>query len=117
MGVYTKHDLSGSTDGKQISVAKTGTPGTLIHTATGVADAYDEIWLEATNTANGDRILSIQWGGVTADDQMDLKLKKGDKGYIRVVDGNILANSLIVRAFGSGADDIKIVGYVNRITV
>ncbi len=54
---------------------------------------------------------------MTADDQMDLKLKKGDKGYIRVVDGNILANSLIVRAFGSGADDIKIVGYVNRITV
>ena len=116
MGEYTKHDLSGSTDGRQISIAATGTPGTLIHTATGAAGYYDEIWLEATNTAGGDRVLSIQWGGVTANDLMEIKLKKGDKGYIRIIDGNILANSLILGAFGSSANDIKVVGYVNRIS-
>ena len=41
----TKTLLSGSTNGRQIKVAATATPGTTIHTATNTAGQMDEVWL------------------------------------------------------------------------
>jgi hypothetical protein len=112
---YTKHTLSASTDGRPVAVAATASPGTLIHTATAVADEYDELWVYAVNTANGDSTLTLEWGGTSASDAVPIKLKKGDRGPILVARG-IFENGLLLRAFvPGGANDVNIFGWVNRI--
>lgn len=114
MAIFTKQLLSGSTDGRQISVAANATPGTLIHTAD--ATALDEIWLWAVNTDGSQVDLTVEFGGVTdPDDLIEVGLGAGE-GLILVVPGWVLTNGLIVRAFASVADVVNIGGYVNRVT-
>lgn len=118
LGDMTKEILSGSTDGRQILVVATGTPGTLIHTAD--ADERDEIWIWAENHDTSDRDLTIEWGGVTdpndlTETQLPLQFTNLKEGKILIIPGWILQNGLIVRAFGSAASIITIQGYVNRI--
>ncbi len=113
MAVFTKVLLSGSTDGRPIDVVATATPGTLIHTAD--ATDTDEIWIYAVNTSGADRDLTIEFGGVTAADLITVKVES-DAGLVLIVPGLPLTNSLVVRAFGSIASDMNIVGFVNRIT-
>lgn len=116
MATYAKQKLSGSTDGKQIKVAATATPGTTIHTAvTGTSD-YDEIWIWAYNhhTANVD--LTIEWGGTTSPDNLIQITIPFKQGRFLVIDGLVLQNGLLVRAFAGTANVIMIDGFVNRIT-
>jgi len=115
MAVLSKEKLSGSTDGKQIKVAATATPGTLIHTAVSGTTDLDEIWLYAYNhhTANVD--LTIEWGGVASPDDLVQITIPFKAGRFLVVDGKLLQNGLIVRAFASVANVVMIDGFVNRI--
>lgn len=106
--------LSGSTDGRLIDVTATGTPGTLLHTAH--ATDEDEIWLYASNTTTGNVDLTIEWGGVTAADLIEVEIEKKPRGLILVVPGGQLTNSLVVRAFTGSASQIHIMGWVHRIT-
>jgi hypothetical protein len=105
--------LSGSTDGKQIKVAASATPGTTIHTAH--ATALDEIWLWASNPdATTPYDLTIEWGGTSSpDDQKVFTIPP--KFDVPIVKGLLLTNSLVVKAFGSSANKICISGFVNRI--
>ena len=114
---YTPRLLSGSTNGRPIKVAQTATAGTLIHTAvTGTSD-IDTITLDACNTSAGAVLLTIEWGGVSApDDTMEVSLP-ADSGWVRVVSGLRLQNSLVVRAFAASANVIIINGFVNRYAV
>lgn len=116
MAIFTKRPLSGSTDGRQIKIAATATPGTLLHTAVaGIVD-MDEIWLYATNNHTSNLALTIQWGGTTNPDdylQMTIPSKTGD--YL-IIPGRVLRNGLAVRAFAQTANLICISGWVNRIT-
>jgi hypothetical protein len=109
----SKEFLSGSTNGRPIKIVQTATAGTLIHTAH--ATAKDELWLYAVSTQGNDVTLTIEFGGVTSpDDLIVVKLKK-DVGLILVVPGVSQSNSQVVRAFASAANEVNIVGYVNRI--
>ena len=65
---FTKEFLSGSNNGRPIKVAAAVTPGTLIHTADN--SAKDEIWLYAVNNDTADRLLTIEFGGVTDPDDL-----------------------------------------------
>jgi hypothetical protein len=114
MATYTKVLLSSSTNGKGIKVAATASAGTNIHTAH--ATSYDEIWIYAYNSHTADVDLTIEFGGTTApDDNIVITLPvKG--GRLCVIDGQILTNSLVVKAFASSANKVIITGYVNRIT-
>ena len=119
MATITKHLLSGSTDGKQIKVAATATPGTAIHTAH--ATALDEVWLWADNDDVADILLTIEWGGVTDVDNTIKKTIKGrgnpgQDGKVLVVACELLTNSLLIKAFAGTTNKIKLSGYVNRIT-
>ena len=115
MATFSKVFLSGgSADGRGIKVAATATPGTTIHTAH--ATAKDEIWLFANNSDTVDRLLTIEFGGTTAPDdliQLTVPLKTG---LNQVTVGNILSNSQVVRAFAASPNVISIFGFVNRIT-
>lgn len=109
----TKQLLSGSTDGKQIKVAASATPGTTIHTAN--ATAKDEIWLWASNPDTTDYDLTLEWGGTSNPDDLK-KVNVPAKSVIPLVSGEILTNSLVVKAFGSTGNKVLISGFVNRIT-
>jgi hypothetical protein len=116
MASFSKLKLSGSVDGKGIKVAAAATPGTVIHTAVvGVAD-LDEIMLWVVNMDVVDRILTLEWGGVTVPDntiQLTIPFKAG---LFAIVPGILLQNTLIVRAFGDAANVLVLYGHVNRIT-
>lgn len=117
MASFTKKELSGSTDGRQIKVAATSSPGTTIHTAvastsTGV---YDEIWLYATNSDTTDRKLTIQFGGTTSPDDEVEQVIPAEGGKIFVIPGEILQNALVVKAFCASANVVMIGGWINAI--
>lgn len=118
MATYSKLTLSGSTDGRPIKVAATGTPGTTIHTASSTATTYDEMWLYAQNTDTTARKLTIEFGGTTSpDDLLEITIP-AEAGLTLVVPGIPLkgnATPLVVRAFAASANLVTISGYVNRI--
>ena len=119
MATFSKITLSGSTDGRAIKVAQTATAGTTIHTGSATATTYDEVWLYAMNTDTTDRKLTIEWGGVSAPDDLIEFTVKAESGLYLVVPGLVLkgnATPLVVRAFAATADVVTILGYVNRIT-
>ena len=114
MATFSKLKLSGSTDGKQIKVAATATAGTTIHTSH--ATALDEVWLFAVNSDTTARKLTIEWGETTAPDGLIEVTIPAESGYLLVVPGLILTNSLVVKAFAGTANVLLVNGYVNRIT-
>lgn len=113
MATFSKLKLSGSTDGKQIKVAATATAGTTIHTAH--ATALDEVWLWAVNSSTSAVKLTIEWGEATAPDGNIEVTVPAESGYMLVVPGMVLTNSLVVKAFAGTANVILLNGYVNRI--
>lgn len=118
MATFAKNILSGSTDGKQILVAATATPGTTIHTGPSTTTQFDEVWLYAVNTSATDVKLTIEWGGTTApNDHIEFTVK-AENGLYLIVPGLILkgnATPLVVRAFAGTTNVLAISGYTNRI--
>ncbi len=111
---FSKVKLSGSTDGKQIKVVATATAGTTIHTAS--ATALDEIWIWSVNSSSSAVKLTIEWGEATAPDGNVEVTIPAESGYMLVIPGMVLTNSLVVKAFAATTNVILINGYVNRIT-
>jgi len=115
MATYSKVFLSESVNGKAITVPAEGTPGTLIHTAQSGTAGMDEVWLYATNSEAATVRLTVEFGGTTAAENIELDIP-GESGLILVCPGLVLNNSLEVRAFSAVLNVIHISGYVNRIT-
>lgn len=115
---FQKIELSGSTDGRMIKVAATGTPGTAVHTATSSTSAgvYDEIWLYAVNSDSTARKLTIEYGGVASPDDLIEQTIPAESGLVLILPGFILQNSLLVKAFCATANVVMVGGWVNRIT-
>jgi len=114
----TKTELTGAANGLGIKVAATSSPGTTIHTAnapTGVNN-YDEVWLQCYNSDTVARELVLQWGGTTSPDN-DIKVTIQPKtGLVWVVQGLILNNSLLIKAYCTTTNVLVLSGFVNRIT-
>ena len=117
MATYSKNLLSGSTNGKNISVTGNATGSAVtVHTAISGTSNLDEIWLYATNTSAAAVVLTVEFGGTTdQDDYIELELA-ADSGMTLIIPGLLLQNSLLVKAWAASADVININGYVNRIT-
>lgn len=111
---FTKVALSGGTNGRNVKVAATATPGTLIHTAH--ATSLDEIYLWAQNSDPTDRKLTIEFGGTTAPDDLIEVTIPAEAGPIEVIPGWILTGGVVVRAFAASANLVLINGFVNRIS-
>lgn len=111
---FTKVKLSGSTDGKQISITATASAGTTIHTAH--ATNLDEIWLWATNTSAVPVKLTIEYGGTTTADLIEQFIQP-ESGLVLLVPGSSpLTNSLVVAAFADTTAVVNVQGFVNRIS-
>jgi hypothetical protein len=116
MATYSKQKLSHNTNGMNIKVSQTATAGNDIHTATSATgDNWDEVWLYACNTHSAAVVLTIEWGGVAADDKTEIELA-ADSGWVLVVPGLLLQNSKVVQAFAATTNVVNINGFVNRIT-
>lgn len=116
MATYTKNPLSGSTNGKQIKVTAT-TNGTAItlHTAVSGTASWDEIWLYVYNDDSISRNLTLLWGGTTEPDNKMFFVVPSQSGRMLCVDGALLQNGLIVKAYASAANVLIIDGFVNNI--
>lgn len=114
MATYSKLKLSGSTDGRGIAVAATASTGTTIHTAVTGTSSYDEVWIYAVNTDSTARKLTIEFGGTTTADLVELTIQP-EAGPILVIPGWVLHNAKVVTAFAASASVINLNGFVNRI--
>lgn len=116
MSTYSKVVLSGSTDGRFISVAATAIgSGTTIHTAQASATTPDLVTLFGTNSGTAPLVLTLGWGSTAAPDLIVQTLNP-NTGLTLLVADLPLRNSLIVKAACPTASTIFIAGYVNRIT-
>ena len=114
MATFSKVQLSGGTTGKNIKVVATASAGTTIHTAH--ATAIDEVWLWACNSDTTDRKLTIEFGGTTSpDDTVEMTIP-AESGWILVIPGHTLTNSLVVKAFAATANVVIVNGFINRVT-
>ena len=119
MATFSKIALSGSTDGRMIKVAATSTAGTTIHTGSATATTFDEIWLYAVNSDTSARKLTIEWGGVSAPDDLIEFTVPAESGLYLITAGLVIkgnATPLLVRAFCATSNVVMIAGFVNRIT-
>ena len=118
MATYSRLLLSGSTNGRNIPVAATATPGTTIHTAVSGTASFDEVYAWAANVTGAPVTLTVQWGGTT--DPGDHLVKSytipAYSPPVPIVTGQVLNNGLLFRAFCSVASAINISGFVNRIS-
>jgi hypothetical protein len=118
---FTKVFLSGSANGKMVSVSGSMSPGTIIHTAVSGSTEIDEIWLQPTNGSDIDILLTMQWGGLSDADKIVATIQP-QSGLNQVIPGWPLNNGLIVRAYATtisgcpAAGAINIGGFVNRVT-
>lgn len=117
MATYSRKLLSGSTSGRPIKVAATATPGTTAHTAVAGADAFDEVYIWATNTDSSTRTLTVEFGGTTDPDDLIVKTfaLPANSPPIPIVTGQVLNGGLLVKAFASVANVVLLTGFVNRI--
>jgi hypothetical protein len=120
MATFSQVQLSGSTQGKNIKVAATSTPGTAIH-ATGISGTIlDTPELYATNTSTSPVELTLECGGTASPD--DLKIvtippKSGDYLILKGVPySGTGAAALTIRAFAGTGNVINISGGVTRMT-
>lgn len=116
---FVKTKLSGSTSGMPIKIVATATPGTTLHTARALtgAEQWDELWIAFTNTNTVAVDLTVEYGGVTDPDNLIVKaLSLPPRSAPRfLLDGYVLQNGLLVRAFASVANVILAEGWVHQI--
>ena len=116
MSAFNKVILSAGADGVGVLVAATSTAGTTIHTAITGTTHIDEVWLWAVNTDTSAILLTIEFGGAAAVNQIPYTVPAQD-GLHLVVPGLPLQDggSRTVAAFAGTTNKISLQGYVNRI--
>ena len=117
MATFSRHILSGSTNGRGIPVlGATTSGGQLIHTAyTATGSAGDEIWLYAVQYGTTTGVtLTLRHGGATSADQIAITMAPG-AGAVPLCPGFMLNGALESRAFASASNEISIHGWVNRV--
>lgn len=115
MDTFTKTKLSGSTDGRQIKVVATTTPGTTIHTGVSGTSDYDEVWIYATNNHTSTLNLTIEWGGTTSPDDLIQMSIPAKTGLYLLIPGLVVQNGVVIKAYAASANLISVSGWVNRI--
>lgn len=115
MAIFSKLIPSGSTSGKPIKIAVTGATGTTFHTAVAGSTSFDEIWLYLFNSDTVARLVTIEFGGVSAPDQNIILTVQPKVGLVCAVPGLILNGAMVVTAFADSANVVTMSGFVNRI--
>jgi hypothetical protein len=116
MATFSRHILSGSTNGRGIPVlGATTSGGVLVHTAQTATGGSDEVWLYAVQygTTTG-QTLTVRHGGATSADEIKIPMQP-QIGAEEVMRGFVLNGGLEVRAFCTTSNELSIHGWVNRV--
>ena len=120
MSPITREFLTEGANGAFVNVTASGSPGTLIHTATNTGGEKDELWLWGVNNAAPTADVVIEWAGtddVTDIQQVGIPPANGDQLLIA---GKTIAGGLEVRAYTTHAvatvSGLNVGGHVNRIS-
>lgn len=107
--------LSGSTNGRPISIAATSSPGTLIHQSINQAgiNIGHQLHLHAINSDSSDHILTLQLGGVTATDDLSIVIKANSQVQEILNGNNLFQNGVVIRGYADSANKILVYGYIN----
>jgi len=111
--LITKEYFSSSIAGRGINIVATASPGSLIHKTT--ANAFDEVWLWASNPGSASVNLVIEFGGTNTSDLIVLDIPS-NSGLMLVVPGIGLSAGQSLRAFADTPNAVDLFGYVNRIS-
>jgi hypothetical protein len=65
---FNKYLLSASTNGKQIPITGTASPGNTVHVPTTGTGQLDEVYIYAINNGTGTNVLNVLWGGTLNSD-------------------------------------------------
>ncbi len=118
MTSISREFLSSSTNGRYINITASGSPGTLIHTATNTGNEKDEVWLCGVANVPSNASVTIEWGGT--DDVIDINQVgiSAAAGEQLLIPGRSLAGGLAVRAYTDSTtattSGVNIGGHVNR---
>lgn len=114
-GDLSKLKLSGSTDGKGIKVTGNGTGSTVtVHTAH--ATSLDALYVRAYNDDSAAILLTLEMGAATdPDNVIEMSIPGGGVGLIPVLKGEVLTNSLVLKAFAGTVNKIVLYGFVHRL--
>lgn len=116
MATFTKRTLSGSTDGKGISISSTSSgSGNTIHAAVSGTTDFDEVWIYAFNSHSSSVTLNIEFGGTDSTQRISQPIDPSSGLYL-VVHGFVVQNGASITAYASVASKVSIYGYANRIT-
>jgi hypothetical protein len=112
---YRVRKLSASDKGRDILVAATSSPGTLIHTAldSQASNEWDALTLNVVNTTGSPIKLTLEWGGTDAADQVEMTIP-AESGFTEVVPGHVLQDGAEVRAFAATTNGLVVHGFVHR---
>jgi hypothetical protein len=116
---YDRIPLSGSTDGRGITVAGTAIgSGTTIHTATSGSSAGlgDLVTLYAYNKDTQVRTLVLGWGGTSDPGDLITQDVYPQGGLVLITANMLIRNSLVIKAACATASVIVLFGDVNRLS-
>jgi hypothetical protein len=108
MASISKLKLSGSTDGKLISLS-TGTA--TVHTAVSGTVNFDEVHIYCGNYSGSDATLTLSYAG----DNIVFSIPPA-VGLIEIVPNLLLNNGGVITASASANSALNVGGFVNRIT-
>ena len=116
MATFTKHKLSGSTDGKGIKVTSNlAGSGVTVHTAVSGTTDFDEVWLYAYNSDSASVNVTVEFGGTTSPDNTITQSVPAQSGLYLLIPGFPLQNAAVISAYASKQNVVSLYGFVNRI--
>ena len=113
LATFSKVLLSGSVSGAPILIASSSDPGTTIHVGVAGSNAFDELWLWATNVSTTDQILNVQLGGSGNTNRVVASVTASNIQLI--LPGTPLNGAVRVSGFCASTSAVNCFGYANRI--
>lgn len=111
---YTIDHLSASTDGLPINITGTATgSANTLHTAVAGTDT-DEIYIFANNTSTNAVDITVEFGGTATTENIVRTIPA--KTTKLVVEGAVLQNAKVVKAFAGTTAVINVYGKIGRTT-
>jgi len=105
---YVFDSLSGS---GTVPISKTSTPGNLVYSTSTLFK--NEFWMYAHNSGVDDRVLTLEFGGVSTTDQFQITIP-GQTFLKPVLPGMLLGNGKDLRAFADATDFVTLTGNVHK---
>jgi len=111
--------LSGSTNGRPISISVTSSPGTTIHTVSANTDGatYHQVYLYVNNIDGaGTHKLYLQLGGTSTADTVIIDIPANGLPIEALNGENMFNGGVSIKAYANAANTINVWGRVNIIT-